>query len=103
MLVDQFGGAWNVIGIGIIVIILFVVLGFFKTLFSMAFIGCLVSAYSYFIKDYLIGNLVPILAVIGFVLSVSGFSKSSGIIRRVFATIGIILSICSFLTVIGVI
>ena len=103
MLVEQFGDVYGVIGIGICILILFIVLRFFKTIFSMAFIGMLVGAYSYFVKDFLIGDLVPILAVLGFVLSITGYSNSSGIIRKVFATIGIILSVCSFLRVIGVI
>lgn len=103
MLAEQFGDIYGILGIGICILILFIVLRFFKALFSMAFIGLLVSAYSYFVKDFLIGGLVPILAVIGFVLSITGYSNSSGIVRKVFATIGIILSVCSFLTVIGII
>lgn len=89
--VENFGNLGLVISAGIIILLLFIVLRFFKTLFSMSFIGFVLSLVSYSVYEYIFIK-VPVLACIGFVLCITGFSKSS-IVGKIFAIIGMVLSI----------
>ena len=83
-------GLQNVIMIGIIILVLFIVLRFFKFLFSMSFIGCMLSLVSYFVYDYKFAT-VPIVATVALVLCVCGISKST-IFGKIFAAVGIFIS-----------
>lgn len=100
-MLSNFGSLPTIIATGVVILILFVVLSFFKTIFSGAFLGFLISTYSYFVWDYYFGP-VPLLACIGFVICITGFG-SSGLIKKVFALIGIILSAYTILHSLGII
>ena len=83
----------SVIAIGVIVLVCFIVLRFFKFIFSLSFVGFLLA-----VADYFVANLrtiefatLPVVAVIAFVLSICGFGKS-GVLGKVFAVFGVILS-----------
>ena len=100
-MLSNFGSMPTVIATGVIILVLFVILSIFKTILSGSFIGFVMATYSYFVWDYYFGP-VPLLATIGFILCVSGFA-SSGLIKKVFALIGIILSAYTILNSIGII
>ena len=90
MLGEAAGLLGIVIGFGIIVIILFLVLRFFRTLFSLSFIGLLCSLCSYMVYEYYLGKF-PIIACAGMVCSVIGIARKN-IICKVFSIVGIIIS-----------
>lgn len=90
LLYSNYGGLGLVLATGVIILILFIVLRFFKMLISMSFIGFLLSLFSYFVYDYIFVK-VPLIACVAFLLCISGFSKS-GFIGKLFALIGTILS-----------
>ncbi len=90
VIVENLGSSGLLIPGAIIIIILFIVLRFFKALFSSSFIGFLLSLVSYSVYEYIYFNF-PIVACLSFLLCLTGFGKS-GIIGKVFALIGLILS-----------
>ncbi|MBR1376624.1 MAG: hypothetical protein IJ565_02305 [Bacilli bacterium] len=100
ILVDEFGGLGAVISIGFIILVLFVVLRFFKMIFSPAFIGFLLSLVSYFVYDYFLFGLLRVVACIALLLCVTGFSDR-GLIGRIFALIGTMLSLYLIITGLG--
>lgn len=100
-LVNEFGGLGIIVAAGVFILILFLVIRFFKMLFSAAFIGFLLSLFSYFVWDYMFVK-IPILACAAFLLCVTGFS-SRGFIGKLFALIGTILSAYIILTRMGII
>lgn len=97
----QFGSLGTVVAIGIIALLLFVVIKFFKALFSMSFIGFVCSLVSYFVYDYKFAT-VPVIAAIGLTLSVTGLFKT-GIVRKVFSVFGTLISGYIILTNYGII
>ena len=101
VLIESLGGLGAVIAIGVIILVLFIVLRFFKMIFSSAFIGFLLSLVSYFVYDYIFIK-VPIIACVAFLLCVTGFSKR-GFIGKLFALLGTIFSAYLILTSLGVI
>ena len=90
ILLDQFGSLGLIIATGVIVLILFIVLRFFKMIFSSAFLGFLLSLFSYFVYDYIFVKL-PLIACVAFLLCVTGFANR-GFIGKLFALIGTLLS-----------
>ncbi len=90
LLLSEYGGLGLIVGFGVLVLILFVVIRFFKMIFSFAFIGFLLSLFSYFVYDYVFVK-VPLIACLAFLLCVTGFGNR-GIIGKLFGLIGIILS-----------
>ena len=100
LLVNEFGSLGLIIAAGIFILILFLVIRFFKMIFSCAFIGFLLSLFSYFVWDYMFVK-IPILACAAFLLCVTGFS-SRGFIGKLFALIGTILSAFIILTKMGI-
>lgn len=101
IIVENLGSSGLLIPGAIIIILLFIGLRFFKTLFSMSFIGFILSLVSYSVYDYIFIK-VPIIACISFVLCIVGFSKSS-VIGKIFALIGAVLSIYIIIHTIGII
>lgn len=101
ILVSEFGGLGLIISVGIFVLILFLIIRFFKLLFSAAFIGFLLSLVSYFVYDYIFIK-VPILACVAFLLCVTGFGNR-GFIGKLFAMLGTIFSAYLILGHLGVI
>lgn len=89
-LLSNMGGISQILAIGIVFIILFIVLRFFKTIFSFSFIGLMGSVCSYFIYDYIYKGF-PIIGCLSFICCVIGFNKDS-IITKMFSLIGILLS-----------
>ena len=100
ILVESFGGLGGVIAIGVIILLLFIVLRFFKMIFSFAFIGFLLSLFSYFVYDYIFIK-IPVIACLAFILCVTGFGNR-GIIGKLFALIGILLSAYIILGSLGI-
>jgi len=106
VLLSQYGGLGLIIAFGVVVLILFVVLRFFKMIFSFAFIGFLLSLFSYFVYDYVFAK-IPLIACLAFLLCVTGFANR-GILGKFFGLIGIILSAyiilnsLGFLSVLGI-
>lgn len=90
MLAETYGLLGLCIGFGIIVILLFLVLRFFRTLFSLSFIGLLCSLCSYCVYEYWIDKF-PVIAIAGMVCSVIGISRHN-IICKIFSVVGIIVS-----------
>lgn len=80
----------QVIAAGVIFLMIFIVLRFFKFLFSLSFIGFILSLVSYSVYEFKFYT-VPVIAVVSFVLSICGFSKSS-VIGKVFALCGVLIS-----------
>ena len=97
----EYGSLGTVVAFGIIALLLFIVIRFFKALFNSSFIGLVLSLISYFVYDYKFAN-VPVLAALGLVFSLIGFFKS-GIIGRVFAVFGTLISGYIILTNYGII
>ena len=91
----------SVISIGVIVLILFIVLRFFRFLFSLSFVGFMLSLVSYFVYDFKFYT-VPVVAAISFALSLCGFNKS-GIVGKLFALFGVLISGYILLTNYGII
>ena len=100
ILLSEYGGLGLVVATGVIVLVLFIVLRFFKMIFSFAFIGFLLSLFSYFVYDYIFVK-VPVIACLAFLLCVTGFTNR-GIIGKLFALIGILLSAYIILNTLGV-
>ncbi len=106
ILLSEFGGLGLIVAFGVLVLILFVVLRFFKMIFSFAFIGFLLSLFSYFVYDYVFAK-IPLIACFAFLLCITGFANR-GLIGKFFGLIGIILSAyiilssLGFLSVIGI-
>lgn len=100
LLFTEFGGLGLIVAFGVLVLILFVVLRFFKMIFSFAFIGFLLSLFSHFVYDYTFAN-IPLLACLAFLLCVTGF-VNRGIIGKFFALFGIILSAYTILHSLGI-
>lgn len=90
IIVTNLGNSGLLIPGAIIILILFIVLRFFRALFSASFIGFILSLVSYFVYDYIYMNF-PLVACLAFILCLTGFS-SGGIIRKILALIGLILS-----------
>ena len=90
VIVTNLGNSGLLIPGAIIILILFIVLRFFRALFSASFIGFILSLVSYFVYDYTYMNF-PLVACLAFLLCLTGFG-SGGIIRKVLALIGLILS-----------
>nr|MBP3258894.1 hypothetical protein [Bacilli bacterium] len=90
LLMSQYGGLGLIIAFGVLVLVLFIVVRFFKMIFSSAFIGFLLSLFSYFVYDYIFIK-VPLIACIAFLLCVTGFA-SRGFIGKLFALLGTIFS-----------
>lgn len=101
ILVENLGGLGGVIAIGVIILVLFIVLRFFKLIFSGAFIGFLLSLFSYFVYDYIFVK-VPLIACVAFLLCVTGFAKR-GFIGKLFALLGTIFSAYLILRSLGII
>ena len=99
-LVENMGGLGAVIAIGVIFLVLFIVLRFFKMIFSFAFIGFLLSLFSYFVYDYIFIKF-PVIACLAFILCITGFGNR-GIIGKLFGLIGILLSAYIILGSLGV-
>lgn len=97
----NYGSLGLVIGIGIVALLLFIVIKFFKALFSVSFIGLICSLVSYFVYDYKFAT-VPVLAALGLVFSLTGMFKS-GIFGKVFAVFGTLISGYIILTNYGII
>lgn len=74
----------------VIILILFIVLRFFRAIFSASFIGFILSLVSYSVYDYIYMK-IPIIASLAFILCLTGFTKSH-IIGKVLALIGLVLS-----------
>lgn len=91
ILVENFGGLGAVIAAGIIILALFIVLRFFRVIFSSGFLGFLLSLVSYFVYDYILFGKLRLVACIAFLLSVCGFSSGS-FIAKLFALLGTLLS-----------
>ena len=102
VLTESFGGLGAIIAIGVIILILFIVLRFFKLLFSSAFIGFLLSLVSYFVYDYLLFGKLRLVACVALLLCLTGFAKR-GLIGKLFALLGTILSGYLILLSLGVI
>ncbi len=106
LLLSEYGGLGLIVGFGVLVLILFVVIRFFKMIFSFAFIGFLLSLFSYFVYDYVFAK-IPLIACFAFLLCITGFANR-GLIGKFFGLIGIILSAyiilssLGFLSVIGI-
>ena len=83
-------GLQNIIAIGVIILVLFIVLRFFRFIFSLSFVGFILSLVSYFVYEIKFATL-PVVATIAFVLSICGFSNSS-VLGKVFAVFGVLLS-----------
>ena len=90
LLLSEYGGLGLIIAFGVLVLVFFVVVRFFKMIFSSAFIGFLLSLFSYFVYDYIFIK-VPIIACVAFLLCVTGFA-SRGLIGKLFALLGTIFS-----------
>lgn len=90
VIVTNLGNSGLLIPGAIIIIILFIVLRFFRALFSASFIGFILSLVSYFVYDYIYMSF-PLVACLSFILCLTGFSKA-GIIRKILALIGLVLS-----------
>jgi hypothetical protein len=90
VIVTNLGSSGLLIPGAIIIFILFIVLRFFRALFSASFIGFILSLVSYFVYDYIYMSF-PLVACLAFILCLTGFSKA-GIIRKILALIGLILS-----------
>lgn len=90
VIVTNLGSSGLLIPGAIIILILFIVLRFFRALFSASFIGFILSLVSYFLYEYIYMNF-PLVACLAFILCLTGFSKG-GIIRKILALIGLILS-----------
>ena len=97
----EFGSLGSGVAIGIIALLLFVVIKFFKALFSMSFIGFVCSLVSYFVYDYKFAT-VPVIAAVGLTLSVTGLFKT-GIVRKIFSVFGTLISGYIILTNYGII
>lgn len=90
LLTSQFGELGIIIAAGVLILVLFIVIRFFKMIFSSAFIGFLLSLFSYFVYDYIFVK-VPLIACIAFLLCVTGFANR-GFIGKLFALLGTIFS-----------
>lgn len=90
LLTSQFGELGIIIAVGILIIVLFIVIRFFKMIFSSAFLGFLLSLFSYFVYDYIFVK-VPLIACVAFLLCVTGFANR-GFIGKLFALLGTIFS-----------
>ena len=91
ILVDNFGGLGAIIAIGVIILALFIVLRFFRVIFSSGFLGFLLALVSYFVYDYVFLGKLKLVACIAFILSVCGFSHGS-FFAKLFALLGTLLS-----------
>lgn len=89
-MIANFGSFELILAIGVIFIMLFMGLRFFSCLFSVSFIGFLLSLVSYFVYDYIFYT-IPVIAALGFLFSLSGFFKST-FFGKLFAIAGILLS-----------
>lgn len=90
LLTNQFGELGIIIAVGILIIVLFIVIRFFKMIFSSAFLGFLLSLFSYFVYDYIFVK-VPLIACVAFLLCITGFANR-GFIGKLFALLGTIFS-----------
>lgn len=100
-MIAEFGSLGTVISVGIIILLFFIVLRFFRALFSLSFVGFVLSLVSYFVYDYIFAT-VPVIAALGLVFSICGFLKSS-VLGKVFAVFGILISGYIILTNYGII
>lgn len=76
---------------GVIILVLFIVLRFFRMIFSLSFVGFLGSIVSYMVWDYIWLDKIPLVAALSFLMCVSGFTRS-GVIGKIFAFLGTLLS-----------
>lgn len=90
LLTNQFGELGIIIAVGVLILVLFIVIRFFKMIFSSAFLGFLLSLFSYFVYDYIFVK-VPLIACVAFLLCVTGFANR-GFIGKLFALLGTIFS-----------
>ena len=90
LLTSQFGELGIIIAVGVLILVLFIVIRFFKMIFSSAFLGFLLSLFSYFVYDYIFVK-VPLIACVAFLLCVTGFANR-GFIGKLFALLGTIFS-----------
>lgn len=90
IIVQNLGNSGLLIPGAIIVLILFIVLRFFRAIFSFSFIGFILSLVSYFVYEYTYMNF-PLIACLSLVLCLTGFTKST-IIGKVLALTGLVLS-----------
>ncbi|MBQ8234365.1 MAG: hypothetical protein IJZ36_02125 [Bacilli bacterium] len=100
IIIANFGHLGVIIIAGIIILILFLALSIFKTLFNNALVGLLLALFSYLVYDYTVYN-IPIIASIALLISITGFER--GIIKKIIALLGTLLSIYIILTHLGVI
>lgn len=100
VIIANFGHLGVIIIAGIIILILFLALSIFKTLFNNALVGLLLALFSYLVYDYNVYN-IPIIASIALLISITGFE--SGIIKKIIALFGTLLSLYIILTSLGVI
>ena len=100
-MLSEFGNLYTVIGTGVVIIVLFIILSIFKTIFSSAFIGMSLSIYAYLVVEYYY-NGIPVLSCVGLLLSLIGLCKS-GLLKRIFAVIGIIFSVYKILITFGIV
>lgn len=89
-LLSQYGGLGIVVGTGVIILLLFITLRFFRMIFSLSFIGFLGSLFSFFVYDYIFYK-VPVIASLSFLCCVIGFNNR-GIIGKIISLVGIGLS-----------
>ena len=100
VIIANFGHLGVIIIAGIIILILFLALSIFKKLFNNALVGFLLALFSYLVYDYNVYN-IPIIASIALLISITGFE--SGIIKKIIALLGTLLSLYIILTSLGVI
>ena len=100
LIYQNYGFIGNIVAATVIVLLLFFVLGFFKSYFSNAFLGLLLSLVSYFVYDYAIFK-IPLIALVSFILCVTSYQK--GFLRKIFALVGTLFSAYLILHSLGVI
>lgn|SRR5574344_1061959 len=86
---------------GVIILTAFIVLRFFRAIFSLSFAGFLLSLVSYFVYDYIFVK-IPLVASLAFLLCITGFTKSS-LLGKFFALLGTILSAYIIIHTLGII
>lgn len=100
-MIMNFGPLGSIVAIGILILLCFIIIKFFKAIFSMSFVGFVLALVSYFVYDYIFAT-VPVFATIGFVLCLCGLSKST-VFGKLFAVFGILISAYIILTNYGLI
>lgn len=100
-MIANFSSLGLIAAIGIIFLLCFIVVRFFRTIFSLSFIGLVLALISYFVYDYIFAT-VPVIAALGFVCSIVGITNSN-ILGKIFAVFGILISAYIILANYGII